>query len=175
MKNEKGPPKLTSSLFRTIRSRLEGRLSGGQGQTLVEVLVALGIITIIITALTGVVITSMGNARNSKDQNQATQYAQEGMEIVRQIRDSDYVGFRNYSGTYCLDGGSSTLGPDCFSANVDNFLRKVIVTPDGCGTEIAQITVIVSWRDSKCSAVNPFCHTSRFESCLSTVNPVPTL
>jgi len=147
-----------------------------RGETLVEVLVALGIITVVASALVGVVVTSMGNTRFSKDQNQATQYAQEGMEIVRQKRDDGYVAFRNIAtGTYCLDGGSTILDPDCTAANVGSYLRKVTITQDGCDTDVANVTVTVSWQDSKCPAANAFCHTSRLESCLSSVNPVPTL
>ncbi len=175
MRNERYPLKLTSSLFKTIRSRLEGRFSGGQGQTLIEVLVALGLIGVVATALAGLVVISMGNTGYSKDQNLATQYSQEGIEIVRQKRDSDYPTFRTFSGNYCLNGGSSVLDPDCTTANVGNFLRKVMITQDGCASNVAKVMVTVSWRDSKCPATNIFCHTSRIMSCLSTVNSVPTL
>lgn len=150
-----------------------------RGETLIEVLIALALITVVATALAAVVVTSMGNARFSKDQNLATQSAQEGMEIVRRIRDNNYVDFRNIaSATYCLNEGVTALPlpADCTSANVSgNFLRKVIITQDGCATNVAKVIVTVSWQDSKCSAANIFCHTSRLESCLSTVNPVPTL
>lgn len=150
-----------------------------KGETLVEVLVALGIITVVASALMGVVITSMGNTRFSKNQNLATQYSQEGMEIMRRIRDNNYVDFRNIpNATYCLDDGvmALPLPADCTNANVPgNFLRKVTITQGGCAANIANVTVTVSWQDSKCSAANTFCHTSRLESCLSSVNPVPPL
>lgn len=147
-----------------------------KGQTFIEVLTVLGVITVIVTALAGVVITSTSNVQYSKNQNLATQYAQEGMEIMRQKRDTDYVAFRNItSNTYCLAEGSSVLTPNCTTANVVNFLRKVEITQSGCSTNVASVTVTVSWQDSKCPAGNSFCHTSRLVSCLSTVNPVPTL
>lgn len=150
-----------------------------KGQTLIEVLAALGLIVVVATALAGVVVTSMGNARFSKDQNLATQYAQEGMEIMRRIRDDDYVDFRNIaSATYCLDEGVAALPlpSDCTTANVSgSFLRKVTITQDGCGANVANVAIAVSWQDSKCPAGNTFCHSSRLETCLSTVNPVPPL
>lgn len=149
------------------------------GQTLIEVLTALGLIIVVSTALAGVVMTSMGNARFSKDQNLATQYAQEGMEVMRQIRDDSYVDFRNITtATYCLNDGVAALPlpADCNNANVPgNFLRKVTITQGGCGVNVASVTVTVSWQDSKCPVGNTFCHAARLESCLSTVNPVPTL
>jgi len=145
------------------------------GQTLIEVLVALGIIAIIVTALTSVVVTSLGSSRYSKDQNLATQYAQEGLEIMRNLRDSDYVDFRNIpSGSYCLDKNSTVLSPDCFSANVDSFIRKVIITHDGCDIGVSRVEVSVSWNDSRCSSANTYCHESSLPTCLSSVNPVPT-
>lgn len=151
-----------------------------KGQSLIEVLAVLGVITVIVTVLAGVIITSMGNVLFSKNQNLATQYAQEGMEIMRQKRDSDYVTFRNYTGTYCLAKGSSVLGANCTSANIDSiFLRKVEVAQSACAgnavSNMANITVSVSWQDSKCASTNSFCHTARLTSCLSTVNPVPPL
>lgn len=147
-----------------------------KGQSLIEILVALGIITIIATALTSVVITSLGNARSSKDQALATQYATEGLEIMRLKRDIDYTAFQNIiSGTYCLDKGASNLGPNCTSSNVDNFIRKVTIAQSGCAVKIARISVIVSWQDSKCPASNSYCHNSKLETCLSTVNPVQAL
>lgn len=151
-----------------------------KGQTFVEVLVALGVIIVITTAISGIVINSMSNSRFSKDQNLATQYAQEGMEIVRRLRDNDYITFRTYNTTYCLDGGSDILGSNCSSANVNGFfLRKVVVTQSFCAgsavADSANVIVTVSWQDGKCPTTNIYCHAVRLESCLSTVNPAPTL
>jgi len=151
------------------------KISIQSGQTLMEVLVALGIIAVVATALSGVVITSMGNARFSKDQSLATQYAQEGMETVRSLRDSNYTGFQNIaSGTYCLAKNSVTLTANCFSANFDTFLRKVTITQSSCSANVARVEVSVAWQDSKCPASNSFCHSSQLSTCLSSVNPVPT-
>ena len=146
------------------------------GQTLIEVLVALGIISVIVTALGALVVTSMSNAQLSKNQNQALDYAREGMEVVRRLRDEDVVGFRNYNNTFCLDKGSGALGVDCVDPNIDNFfLRKVIVVQSGCTTNVSSVVVAVSWADGKCASGNAFCRVSKLETCLSVVNSVPTL
>ncbi len=146
------------------------------GQTLIEVLVALGIISIIVTALAAVVVTSMSNAQLSKNQNRALDYAREGMEVVRRLRDEDVVGFRSYNNTFCLDKGANALGSDCVAPNIDNlFLRKVTVVQSGCITNVASVVVTVSWADGKCTIGNTFCRVSRLESCLSVVNPVSSL
>ena len=146
------------------------------GQTLIEVLVALGIISIIVTALAALVVTSMSNAQLSKNQNQALDYAREGMEVVRRLRDEDVVGFRSYNNTFCLDKGSGVLGVDCANLNIDNFfLRKVIIVQSGCSANVASVVVTVSWADGKCTSGNAFCRVTRLESCLSVVNPVSAL
>jgi Tfp pilus assembly protein PilV len=147
-----------------------------KGQSLVEVLVALGVILVVATSLSGVVITSMGNVRISRDKSLATQYAQDGLEIVRQIRDSDYAAFQSItSGTYCLAKDSIILEPDCSAANVDNFLRKITITQSACAVNIARVSARVSWRDSRCPPSNSFCFNSQLDTCLSAVNPVPPL
>ena len=89
-----------------------------KGQTLVEVLVALSSAVIIITAITILVISSLNNAEYGKNQNLATQYAQEGMEIIRKIRDSDPQTFYGIAdGQYCLDRNSTTLQAKIASGN----------------------------------------------------------
>lgn len=152
-----------------------------KGQTLIEILVSLGIITILATALTAVVITSMDSAQFSKNKNLASQYAQEGMEIIRQKRDNDYVAFRSLTGVYCLAGDSTSLTQPCnAAANIEGiFFRKVTIIQSVCGvnpvTNAASVEVEVSWQDGKCTAGNAFCHNAKLASCFSTINPVPAL
>jgi len=55
-----------------------------KGQGLVEALIALGAAVIIIAAITIAVITAVSNSDFSTEQNLATGFAQQGMEIVRQ-------------------------------------------------------------------------------------------
>lgn len=147
-----------------------------KGQTLIEVLVALSAVVIMVSAVAIVIVSSLSNAQFTRDQDLATKYSQEGMEVLRKVRNADYVAFRNYSGTYCLSKGQATLpnaSGNCNTRNVDNFVRFVQVeqTP-GCGPNIAKATVAVAWTDGKCSASNVFCHKAELVSCFSTVNPV---
>lgn len=143
---------------------------------MIEVLVALGIISVIVTALTAVVITSLGNTRHGKDQNLALQYAQEGLEVIRSMRDENYNTFASLAnGNYCLSKNSRTLAPSCSVPNVDNYSRSVNIENSACGTSITRVTVTVSWRDSRCSAAKPFCHEVDLATCLSAVNPLSGL
>lgn len=59
------------------------------GQSLIEVLIALVVASIVIGALSILTLTGTKNSQFAKNQHQATQFAQEGMELVRAIRDRD--------------------------------------------------------------------------------------
>lgn len=151
------------------------------GQMLIEILVAMGTAVVIISAITVTVISALNNAQFSKNQNLATQYAQQGMEVVRKIRDSDWSLFSSYStGDYCLDKGSTVLRQmvlvDC-GQNVDTFVRQIDIekSSSDCSNSQTKITVSVSWSDSKCTTGdNLYCHSIQLVSCLSDVKVVPS-
>ncbi len=75
-----------------------------RGQTLLEVLLALSVVVLIIGAITVVVVNSLNNATFTKNQNLATQYAQEGIEYMRRKRDSSWSDFFAINDTthWCL-------------------------------------------------------------------------
>lgn len=151
-----------------------------KGQTLIELLITLSITVVIMTAITTAVVRSLNNTENSKLRNVASAYAQEGMELVRTIRGSDYTSFKTYNGMYCLDKGQTTLGNSvvsCTSPNADSiFIRSVQIEQNpGCSTNVARVTVTVAWADSKCPQSNPYCNKVPLISCLSSANPVPAL
>ncbi|MBI2195691.1 MAG: hypothetical protein HYU48_01445 [Candidatus Levybacteria bacterium] len=75
-------------------------MNSQKGQTLIEALIGLAVAVAIISAIVIAVISSLSNAQLTKNQNQANHYAQEGMEIVRQIRNSSWTSFTNLSSTY---------------------------------------------------------------------------
>lgn len=145
------------------------------GQTLIETLASLAIISIVITAISVSVTTSLNVAKYDQYLTLATKYAQQGSEIVLQTRDDSYTGFAAYNGIYCLAKGQTTLGSaqvnGCTTPNVDNFIRSVTIKPAGCAANVSSITVSVSFTDAKCQT-GKYCHSSVDTTCLSTVNPV---
>lgn len=144
-----------------------------KGQTLIEVLVSLSILVIIISTIAVLITSSLDNTQSGKSQNMATKYAQEGIEVVRGIRDTNYAQFATYSGLYCLAKNQTTLGasaPSCV-VNTDQFVRSVQVQQAGCAANIARVTVTVAWSDGKCQT-GTYCRMSQQVSCFSTVNPV---
>lgn len=141
------------------------------GQSLIEMLVAMSAAVIILTGISVTVSSSLNNANYSKNQIIATKYAQEGIEITRQIRDSNLAAFSLLNGTYCLAKAQQSFGGSCSSPNVDNFIRTVLVQPSGgsCGANTSLVSVVVSWADGKCSS-GTYCNKVQQDTCLSTAN-----
>lgn len=151
-----------------------------KGQTLIEVLVALATGVAVISAMAVTVITSLNNVEFTKNQNQATQYSREGVEIVRRLARSNWATFAGYRSTnYCLAKGASTLtimgGNNC-GQNADIFVRQIIIEQNSPGCQSnAKISSVVSWSDSKCEATRPFCHEVRLDSCIADINSISPL
>lgn len=160
-----------------------------KGQTLIEALVALAAAVAVVYAISTAVISALSNAQFSKNQVLATQYAQQGIEIVRQIRDSDWTTFSTYladvTNYYCLDKNSKSLRPQGLGCglNADNFIREVQIQKNSSDcrppspfrtTNAARVTVIVKWSDGKCAAGDAYCHKVQLASCLSDFQVIST-
>lgn len=152
------------------------QFSTSQGQTLIEALTALAIISIVITAISVAVTAALSNAKYNQNETLATKYAQQASELVTQIRDNSYNNFKNYNGTYCLASGQTSLGSaqpgGCPTTNIDNiFIRSVQIQQNRCAANVARVTVTVAFTDGKCQA-GGYCHKVVNDSCLSIVNPI---
>lgn len=65
------------------------KLAAQQGQTIIEVLIALSVVMIISVGFTNITLTALRNAQYARSQEQATKIAQEALEIIRAIRDQN--------------------------------------------------------------------------------------
>jgi len=143
-----------------------------KGQTLIEAVGALGILALVISATTMAVTTSLSNATYDKNQTLATKYAQQGSEIVHQVRDVNYGNFQALNGIYCLAKNQTTMTNGPCSVNIDGFyVRSVQIIQNGCGANVSRVNVSVAFKDGKCTA-STYCHNQIDSSCLSTTNPV---
>ncbi len=86
------------------------------GQTLIEVVVALALGIIIIVALVGLGTRANRDVNSAKVAEIASKFAQEGQEVVKQIRDSDGpvsvtspAGINSWTDLYTTNIGSKTL------------------------------------------------------------------
>jgi len=158
------------------------------GQTLIETVVALGIAVIVITAITYTVISSLKNAEFANAQNQAGQYAQQAMEIIRSMKYTNYAQLKDLTGSYCMADTCSEIntitgdacgpkGVQC-GQNVGVFVREVDIQQGAdatlCSTVGTQISVVVSWSDGQCTnQSNPFCHRVKTTTCISDFDSAP--
>lgn len=160
-----------------------------KGQTIIEVLIALGVGVVILTALTSIVLSSLTNVQRSSSESDAARLAQEGMEVVKSMRSNDWNTYSSLSGDYCLAASCSAItttvsacGPKTTTCGLNvasKYVREVNVSVNNAscvppGATVTQssrfnkVTVLVNFGDNKCTDPNnPYCHTSAIESCLS--------
>ena len=161
-----------------------------RGQTLVEILIGISIVGVIITAVTIAISASLNNTTFAKNQSIAAQYAQEGMEIVKQMQSSNYQTLNSLSGRYCLGQTCPTIatsgscgpnaggtGTNCSpNVNTNTLIRQVDILPAGSAqakcVNTIQATVSVLWTDGKCPT-GSYCHSEQIVSCFSNNAVVP--
>ncbi len=159
-----------------------------KGQTLIEVMVALGVGMIILSAITTIVLTSLKNTEQTTSKDNSNSYAVDGLEKIRNMRDSDNGAFRNFNGNYCFDsscnGFKGEVDRKCgrntnkCEENSRGYIREVnfnknssecLVTPapTNLASNGTQVNVKVSWKSNQCrDANNPYCHSIQVQSCL---------
>lgn len=128
------------------------------GQTLAEVVVAIGVVVLLITGLIVGTSVTLKASQYSKARSQAVQYAQEAVELGRNLRDSGWTSFAAYGGvtpvSWCLDkAGTWQLMSGACVANIDNFYtRQVTFT---WNDPRMQMDVVVSWTDGNKTYTTP--------------------
>lgn len=125
-----------------------------KGQSLFEVVIAIGVIGIIIAGVVSLAAGSIRNSTFSRNNSLATRYAQEAIEWMRGERDADWVTFYNRAtvagNMYCLDSLSWAKARPC---NAGEYIagtiltRRVIFTPVPTLEVEAEVTVL--WADSQ--------------------------
>lgn len=101
--------------------------------TLIETLIAMTLLTVVLTAVTGLILTTLLSNQRNLHSLQALYLAEEGLEAVRYMRDSNWL--QNYSwdggsalwnANFDVSGGTSLelflkegACPPCFSFTID--------------------------------------------------------
>jgi Tfp pilus assembly protein PilV len=131
----------------------------GKGQSLFEVVVAMGVIAMVIVALVLMSSLSVRNSNFARNKTLATRFAEEGVEWLRGERDADFALFETRSlttgKTYCLINLDWSKSGSCASGDVippaTIFKREVLLTtstlPDG--SPVVEVKVTVSWTDQQ--------------------------
>ncbi len=100
-----------------------------KGQSLIELIVALGILVIIVSGITFLILNTYTLNREADERTRAVFIAEEGLEAVRSIRDNDW-GDLPSDGDYCiaLSGGNWIFDPNpppC--SQIDKFNRTITI------------------------------------------------
>lgn len=123
------------------------------GQSLLEVIVALAVVLLVVLALVRAVVTAVRSSDFAKKSAQASSFAQEGMESMRAFRDASWTVFWAAATGVNRDLSGSTPGGSCLTTpNLANtFIRCVkmeqITDPDPNKNKV-KTAVTVSWTDS---------------------------
>ena len=137
-------------------------MSNNKGQSLFEVIVALGVTGLVLLALVAVATISIRNSTFSKNITLATRHSQEAIEWLRAEKTSDWISFANHvnaSSHYCLPSltWSYPVSSNCPVSQVipsTIFIRRADFSGpsdsngDGRGDTVTAI-VSTSWTDSK--------------------------
>ncbi|MBI5019118.1 prepilin-type N-terminal cleavage/methylation domain-containing protein [Candidatus Gottesmanbacteria bacterium] len=122
-----------------------------RGQTLLEIVVALGVIAVVLTGLVTAVTASLRYSQVSKYRSQGVKFAQEGVELARKLRDTspwaDFSAYSSGTGAWCLnEAGSWSVsdGSGCPIAVGSTFWRTVTFVLSG---SVMDVTSEVSWGD----------------------------
>lgn len=122
------------------------------GQSLVEVVVAVGAMSLLLVALLALVVLSIKNSRMAKDRTQAVALAQGGVELMRAYRDFSWIEFSGVArfDEYGLPEDwtvETGLSSNCDDVDlISDFYRRCVraqmITP-----EVAEVAVRVAWQE----------------------------
>jgi len=130
------------------------RQSLESGQSLFEVVVAVGVFALIIAAIVGLATSSIRNTTFSRNNALATRYSQEAVEWLRTQRDTDWESFHTNASavppTYCLKDLSWADIDDCDpqDAIAETTLFRQVDFSDVTDTSVTA-TITTSWTDSQ--------------------------
>jgi type II secretory pathway pseudopilin PulG len=136
--------------------KLSQPLRSSKGVTIIESVVALGILAIILTAIMAMVVTAINSSTLSKSRTEATNYANEGAEAARSIRDSTTWGdfwikyVNNGVGSLCTTCEvTSTGGLAVLGRSIVPYTRKVVFSDASTGgvQNRALVDVTVTWNN----------------------------
>lgn len=127
-------------------------LPARSGQSLVEAIVAIGITILVVTGLVILATGAVRSATLTKNRSLAVQYAQEGLEALRSVRDRSFaelpVGGESYPNRLVWTGSAwSTLpGKETITASNISYRRSFTSTLVSAGK--LKIAMKVAWADS---------------------------
>jgi hypothetical protein len=125
------------------------------GQSLFEIVVALGVIALVVVALVLMSSVTIRNNNFARDKTLATRYSEEGIEWLRGERDAGFTVFAAHSSTggsvYCLQSLDFTNVGACGAGEEiagTSFKRELTLTTITVGTNsVIEAIVNAYWTD----------------------------
>lgn len=129
------------------------------GTSLIELLIAIGAISVILITLAAAASQSLSAGIHSRTQALATKYAEEQMERVRAFRDRNGLPALSCAIKCSLDSGLNKSSSPLAVENLSIWFQ--VAVPGLCPGGSSEITVFGQWSDAKGS------HQSKIVSCFS--------
>lgn len=129
------------------------------GQSLIELLIAIGAISVVLITIAAVASQSLANGIFSRTQARATKQAEEQMERVRAFRDRNGLPALSCALKCSLDSGLNKSSSPLAVENLSVWFQ--IAVPGGCPGSSAEVTAFSQWQDAKGD------HQSKVVSCFS--------
>ena len=123
-----------------------------EGISLIEVIVAVGLVLFALTAVIRATTTSLKSSQFATEKAQSSTYAQQAIEYLRNASKADWTDFVSHVGSSCLPQGSWIDG-HCGSTNIidGKFLRDIQMDCHSCEVDgnarddWVSVSVTVSW------------------------------
>lgn len=122
-----------------------------QGQSLVEMIVVVGMVVLLTTGIVAGTTMSLSRAQTSQMRSDALVFAQSGLELARKKRDQGWNAFAAL-GTpatiYCV-GSDESFAPSqvpCTAANINTIYTRSVTLTLGID-EVMRVVSSVSWGD----------------------------
>ncbi|PIZ75282.1 hypothetical protein COY05_04060 [Candidatus Peregrinibacteria bacterium CG_4_10_14_0_2_um_filter_38_24] len=125
------------------------KISGKKGFTLTEVLVGISILTVAIVSATNLLVTIVQSNKNNVKTLQAYYYAQEGIEAVRNIRDTNWLHNQNWLINEKIWGSGFEVPKDSSKVNMYEIESKKVFSMNGSEQDgIDQMQGYAPWKVS---------------------------
>jgi type II secretory pathway pseudopilin PulG len=116
-----------------------------KGQTLVEAIVVIGMVMLMVTGLISGTTAALKSSQSVKTRSEATKYAEDGIETLRLMRDTNWSSIASYvdTGSNCFNNDGKFSGV-CTPTSDTNLTRKVTLNSAGANTIHVNVTVTYS-------------------------------